>query len=161
MVASPTHSQASNDLFIKLLRRFQEEGVEYVLVGGQAVRLNGFVRATEDVDVLLKPTRENGEKIIRALSFLQAATELDPAWFAPSESGEVENIRVADTLLIDLLFAANGHTFESLKPHIVALDVEGVTVKLLNIDGLLKTKTDYREKDILDKAVLVRLRDGV
>ncbi len=161
MVASPTHSQASNDLFIKLLRRFQEEGVEYVLVGGQAVRLNGFVRATEDVDVLLKPTRENGEKIIRALSFLQSATELDPAWFAPSESGEVENIRVADTLLIDLLFAANGHTFESLKPHIVALDVEGVTVKLLNIDGLLKTKTDYREKDILDKAVLVRLRDGV
>jgi hypothetical protein len=41
------------------------------------------------------------------------------------------------------------------------LDVQGVTVKLLNIDGLLKTKTDYREKDVLDKSVLARLRDAV
>ena len=58
-----------DDLFLKLLRRFQEEGVEYVLIGGQAVRLNGFVRATEDVDVLLKTGQTNGEKIIRALIF--------------------------------------------------------------------------------------------
>lgn len=41
----------SDDLVLKLLARFAEEGVEYVPVGGQAVRLNGFVRATEDVDV--------------------------------------------------------------------------------------------------------------
>ena len=35
----------------------QEEGVEYVLVGGQAVRLNGYLRATEDIDVLRLPER--------------------------------------------------------------------------------------------------------
>lgn len=153
--------ELSDDRLVKLLRRFQEEDVEYVLVGGQAVRLNGFVRATEDIDVLLKPTRQNGEKIIRALSFLQSAAELDPAWFEPSGSGEIENIRVADTLLVDLLFAANGHTFESVKSHIIVLEIEGVAVKLLNIEGLLKTKTSYREKDILDKAVLTRLRDAM
>ena len=68
-----------SDLFLQLLRRFQEEGVQYVLVGGQAVRLNGFMRATEDVDVLLKPSRANGEKIIRALSFLPSSVDLDPA----------------------------------------------------------------------------------
>ena len=50
------------DPVLGLLQRFQQEGVEYVLVGGQAVRLNGFLRATEDVDVLIKATRENGEK---------------------------------------------------------------------------------------------------
>ncbi len=47
---------------ITLFRRFHAEGVEYVLVGGQAVRLNGYVRATEDIDVLIKATRANGEK---------------------------------------------------------------------------------------------------
>lgn len=36
---------------LKLLARFQEEGVQYILVGGHAVRLNGFVRATEDIDI--------------------------------------------------------------------------------------------------------------
>lgn len=156
ITASP-HS----DLFLQLLRRFQEEGVQYVLVGGQAVRLNGFMRVTEDVDVLLKPSRANGEKIIRALSFLPSSIDLDPAWFEPPSNGEVENIRVADDLLVDLLFTANGQTYDGLQQDVVELHVEGVTVKLLNINGLLKTKTDYREKDILDKAVLTRLRDSL
>ena len=125
------------------------------------MRLNGFVRATEDVDVLLKPGRNNGEKIIRALSFLPASSELDPSWFESLPDGEVENIRVADDLLVDLLFAANGQTLEGLASYIVQIQIEGVEVQVLNIDGLLKTKTDFREKDILDKAVLMRLRDGL
>lgn len=150
---------ASTDPLLRLLRRLQEEGVEYILIGGQAVRLNGFVRATEDVDLLLKPGRRNGEKLIRALSFLASSNDLQVDWFEPSSSGEVENIRVADDLLIDLLFAANGETYDSLQPHVRVLDIEGVGVKLLDIEGLVKSKTDYREKDILDKAVLRRLRD--
>ena len=72
----------SKDPLLNLLARFHDEGVEYVLVGGQAVRLNGYVRATEDIDVLVRSTRVNGEKIIRALSFLDSSKELDPAWFA-------------------------------------------------------------------------------
>ncbi len=149
----------SNDLFLELLRRFQQEAVDYVLIGGQAVRLNGFVRATEDVDVLLKPGRINGAKVIRALAFLSSSASLDPDWFEPLPDGEVENIRVADELLVDLLFAANGESFESLQAHVRELPLEGVTVKLLDIEGLLKSKTDYREKDVLDKLVLRRLRD--
>ena len=82
-------------------------------------------------------------------------------WFVPSADGNVENIRVADDLLIDLLFAANGETYESIQPHIRELVIEGTTVRVLNIDGLIKTKTDYREKDLLDKRVLARIRDDL
>jgi len=148
------------DLLLKLLTRFQDEGVEYVLVGGQAVRLNGFLRATEDVDVLLRPTRDNGERVKRALDFLGSAQELDPDWFEQS-LGEPENIRVADDLIIDLLFAANGETYESVQPFVREISVEGVSIRVLNIDGLLRTKTDYREKDLLDKRVLRRLKEGL
>lgn len=123
--------------------------------------MNGFVRATEDVDILLKPGRSNGERTIRAMSFLASSAGLDPAWFEPNPQGDVENIRVADELLVDLLFAANGETFETLQPHVRELQVEGVPVRLLNIEGLLKSKTDYREKDVLDKSVLRRLRDAL
>jgi hypothetical protein len=151
----PTPSQ--QDLFLKLLWRFQEEGVDYVLIGGQAVRLNGYLRATEDVDLLLKPGRVNGEKIIRALSFLSSSKELQPEWFE-STTDEVENIRIADDLIVDLLFAANGQTIESVRKHIRQLRVESVTVNVLNIDGLMLTKTDYREKDKLDKLMLEKLK---
>jgi len=151
---------STDDLVLVLLARFKEEGVEYVLVGGQAVRLNGFVRATEDVDVLIKPTRVNGEKVKRALSFLASAAELELDWFEPA-AGEPENIRVADNLLVDLLFSANGQTYDSMQPYIREIIIEDVPVRVLNIDGLLRTKTDYREKDVLDKQVLTRIKQGL
>ena len=151
----------TEDPLLRLLARFRDEGVEYVLVGGQAVRLNGYLRATEDIDVLVRPTRANGERIIRALSFLASSKDLDAGWFVPAADGNVENIRVADDLLVDLLFAANGETYASIQPHIRELMIEGTPVRVLNIDGLIKTKTDYREKDLLDKQVLNRIREDL
>ena len=151
----------TTDPLFRLLARFNDEGVEYVLIGGQAGRLNGYLRATQDIDVLVKPTRINGERIIRALSFLASAKDLDPDWFVPAEGGDIENIRVADDLLVDLLFAANGETYASVQPHVRELIVEGTPIRVLNIDGLVKTKTDYREKDLLDKRVLARIREGL
>lgn len=148
------------DPVLRLLARFGEEGVEYVLVGGQAVRLNGYVRATEDVDVLVRASRDNGERIKRALSFLPSAADLDVNWFEP-QSAEVENIRVADELLVDLLFAANGETYETVQPHVRTIEIEGVMLRVLDIEGLLKTKTDYREKDVLDKRMLERIKQGL
>ena len=143
---------------LRLLTCFRVEGVEYVLIGGQAVRLNGYLRTTEDIDVLVKRGRVNGEKIIRALGFLEASKELDPEWFSADAEGNVENIRVADDLLIDLLFGANGETYESVQPYVRQIEIEGTTVRVLNIDGLIRTKTDYREKDLLDKQVLMRIK---
>ena len=86
------------DVLLDLLRRFQAEGVAYILVGGQAVRLNGFVRATEDIDILLPSSLENGRRVIRALQFLPSSSELDAHWFEVPP-GEPENIRIADELL--------------------------------------------------------------
>ena len=127
--------------------------MQYVLVGGFAVRMNGFLRLTEDIDVLLPRSVENGRRVIRSLNFLESARDLDPEWFEPPVD-EPENIRVADDLLIDLLFAANGETFESLKPHMRRVDLDGIEVVTLDIDGLLKTKTDYRDKDKIDRLAL-------
>ncbi|MCY7319182.1 MAG: hypothetical protein LH617_10735, partial [Ramlibacter sp.] len=61
------------DALLELLSRFQAEGVQYILVGGQAVRLNGFVRATEDIDILLPSSIDNGRRVIKALDFLASS----------------------------------------------------------------------------------------
>lgn len=145
------------DALLRLLARFQAEGVQYVLVGGHAVRLNGFVRATEDIDILLPSSIDNGRRVIRALGFLPSSQELVADWFEVPP-GEPENIRVADELLIDLLFSANGQTYESLQDHVRVLSVDGVEVRTLDIEGLLKTKTDYRDKDRIDREALLRLK---
>ena len=133
--------------------------MQYVLVGGHAVRLNGFVRSTEYIDILLPSSIDNGRKVIRALNFLPSSAELDP--WVEVDPAAPENIRVADELLVDLLFAANGQTFESLQPHVRKIEVEGVPIATLEIEGLLKTKTDYREKDLIDKSVLTKLKNAM
>jgi hypothetical protein len=150
---------SERDPLLDLLSKFHREGVEYVLVGGQAVRLNGYLRATEDIDVLVRASRENGERIIRALQFLASAKDLKAEWFEPASDASPENIRVADELLIDLLFTANGQTYESVQPWMRQLDVDGTPVRVLDIDGLIRTKTDYREKDLLDKQALLRIKE--
>ena len=79
------------------------------------------------------------------------------SWFKPSEDTP-ENIRIADELLIDILFTANGETFESLQSHIRTLRINDIEIKVLDIEGLLKTKTDFREKDLIDKMALLKLK---
>ena len=44
----------SFDQFVAVIRAFERERVDYVLVGGVAVNVHGIVRTTEDVDLLLR-----------------------------------------------------------------------------------------------------------
>ena len=136
-----------------LLTALNAEGVEYLLIGGYALYALGYERGTTDIDLLLQPTREQGERTQRALLRLpdQVARELDPAWFVDGET-----IRVADAFVVDLMFNACGESFDSLRPHRVSIDFDGITVRTLDLEGLLKTKQSSRDKDKLDRTILER-----
>jgi hypothetical protein len=63
------------DEILRVLRAFDTAGLEYVLIGATAMGLHGLVRATEDIDLFIKPTAENVDRLRRALS---AAYDGDP-----------------------------------------------------------------------------------
>ncbi len=136
-----------------LLGSLNEHGVDYVLIGGYALYALGYQRGTVDIDLVLSPTREQGERTRKALLVLPdgVARELDPDWFVAAET-----IRVADAFVVDLMFNACGETYESLKPYAITIDFEGIPVRTLNIEGMLKTKQTTREKDKLDRDILER-----
>jgi hypothetical protein len=52
---------------LRVLRAFDEEGLEYVLIGAAAMGFHGLVRATEDLDIVVRATPENVERLKRAL----------------------------------------------------------------------------------------------
>ena len=60
---------------MRVLRAFESAGLEYVLIGAAAMGFHGLVRATEDLDLLIRATSENIEKLRSAL---RAAYEDDP-----------------------------------------------------------------------------------
>ena len=113
----------------------------------------GYQRGTTDIDIVLRPTPEQGERVKQALMLLpdKVAQELLPEWFA-----EGETIRVADAFVVDLMFNVCGETYESLLPFAVTIDFEGVSVRTLSLEGLLKTKQSSRDKDRLDRQILER-----
>jgi hypothetical protein len=63
---------------VALCRALEREGVRYVLIGGFAVILHGYVRSTKDIDLLVDPSDENVRALKRALADLpdNAAAEL-------------------------------------------------------------------------------------
>ena len=75
-----------------LIASLNQQGVDYLLIGGYALFAHGYHRATTDIDVLVPATEEAGRKVRKALMVLpdQAAKDIDPAWF-----NEGENIREA------------------------------------------------------------------
>ena len=55
-----------NDDFTDFINCFNKHRVDYILVGGMAVILNGYNRTTGDMDVWVKKSDENYDKILLA-----------------------------------------------------------------------------------------------
>ena len=142
---------ATLDDLKRLIASLNDHNVDYLLIGGYALFAHGYHRATVDIDVLVPATRQAGEKVKTALMVLpdQAAKDIDPAWFA-----EGENIRVADAFIVDIMLNACGETYESLSRYAETIDLDGIPVRTVNLEGLLRTKQTLREKDVSDRMIL-------
>ena len=57
-----------NSDFKELLLAFNAHGVEYLIVGAHALAAYGHVRATKDLDVWVRPDRENAQRVLKGLS---------------------------------------------------------------------------------------------
>jgi hypothetical protein len=68
-------NRMDRDEVMRVLRAFESAGLEYVLIGAAAMGFHGLVRATEDLDLFIRATPENVEKLRLAL---RAAYEGDP-----------------------------------------------------------------------------------
>lgn len=136
-----------------LIRSMNEQGADYLLIGGYALFAHGYHRATTDIDVLVPATQAAGEKVKEALMVLpdQAAKDIDPAWFE-----EGENIRVADAFVVDIMLNACGETYETLKQYAEMVDLDGLPIRTINLEGLLLTKQTMRDKDVSDRTILER-----
>lgn len=136
-----------------LIRALNEQSADYLLIGGYALFAHGYHRATTDIDVLVPATQEAGQRVREALMVLpdQAAKDLDPAWFE-----EGENIRVADAFVVDIMLNASGETYETLMQYAETVELDGLPVRTVNLEGLLRTKQTVRDKDVADRIILER-----
>ncbi len=136
-----------------LCRALQEAGARYLLIGGFAVILHGFVRATKDVDLLVDPSPENVRRLKVALSALpdRAVLELED-----DEVARYAVVRVADEIVVDLMASACGIDLDEAEAtgDVEVVEIEGVPVRLAGKRLLVEMKRTVRPSDAADIAYL-------
>lgn len=145
------------DEILRVLRAFEAAGLEYVLIGAAAMGFHGIVRATEDLDLFIRATADNVERLRAAL---RAAYDNDPhieEITAHDLLGDYPAVRYyppTGDLYFDILTrlgeASRFETVESTVKH-----VEGTDVRVATPTALYRMKKGtVRAKDHQDAAAL-------
>jgi len=147
---APPRSPEQNDL-TKLCAALNAANARYIVVGGMAIIQQGFLRATEDIDLLLERSRANQRKVLKALEILpdKSVKEL-----AETDLDEYLVVRVADEIVVDLMLSACGVTYDEVVDDMEIKVIEGVSIPFASASMLLKMKQTYRDKDIPDRIFL-------
>ncbi len=141
--------------FEKLLLMLSDRGVKFIVVGGVACALNGFVRATDDLDILIEASEKNIGLMLRVLKGWGNgyAGELEEADF-PASPGAV---RLIEDFPLDIFTILNEKTYNDLLPD-TCMSAQGI--KYLNKAALIDIKkSSFREKDKIDVLALQKLGD--
>jgi hypothetical protein len=132
-----------------MLSALSAEGAEFLVVGAFALAAHGLPRATGDIDIWIRRSDENAERVWRALTRFKASMH----------NLTVDDLKTVDTVFqigvaprrIDVLTSIDGLDFEEAWPRRKDVDVAGQHFAVVGWDDLLRNKkASARPKDRAD-----------
>jgi predicted nucleotidyltransferase len=126
--------------FKELLRAFNEEEAEYLIVGGYAVMKYTEPRFTKDLDVWVGNSPENAAKVYRALAEFGAPLEKDGLVPADFASDDITYQIGVEPVRIDILTHVSGIKFADAWPNRVVGMFWGVPVCFISLSDLILNK---------------------
>lgn len=150
---------------VPLLRRLIEGQVDFVVIGGVAVALQGYGRATKDLDITYATNAANLEALGAVLLAASARPRgiAEEAPFIPdARTLNHTQILTLDTIDggLDLLVDPSGAPpYETLRRRSDVVDYEGLSVRVVALDDLLSMKrAANRPLDMVDVEALEAAR---
>ncbi len=139
--------------YVDMLKCLNKAGVDYILVGGWAVNMYGYIRATVDLDIWILADSENAKKVYRAVAeFGAPVSEMKPEEFA--EYGMIFQIGVAPCR-VDIISKISGVSYADAVTRAVPKTIDGVNVRIISLEDLIANKkASGRAKDLADVEVL-------
>ncbi|MCG8604505.1 hypothetical protein MJD09_05825 [bacterium] len=138
-----------NQDFREFIQSLNDNDVDYLVIGGYAVAFHGHPRYTKDLDIGLRLTKDNVQRLLNAL---------DDFGFS-SQDLRVEDFLNPDEVVqlgqppnrIDLLTEVQGVDFDNCYQRRVEEDFNGVVVKFIDLENLRKNKKAAgRHQDLAD-----------
>ncbi len=142
--------------FASVLVALSRAEVRYLVVGGVACVLNGLVRVTEDVDILVDPDPANLRRLIAALERVGEghARELRVEDFTDEEG----SVRLVEDIPIDIFTRMGGRRYQDLLPYRAVNEEWELPIPFVNSEGLILLKSgSTRGQDRMDVEALRRL----
>jgi hypothetical protein len=139
--------------FINLLKQYK---VKYALVGGFAVIYYGYVRTTQDIDILVFPSKGNAGKMMRVLQeFGFGGVGFQPSLF--EKEGTAIHLG-AEPNRIDILTSLKGVSNDSIFEKIKRIRYKGISLNVISLQNLLDCKRhSNRIKDLADVEELEKI----
>lgn len=128
-------------------------GVDFAVVGGVAVIASGYVRLTEDLDIIVDESPDNIRRLLKCLEGWGEgwARELKVEEFIPQEG----SIRVMEDFNLDVFTRMRGKSLADFRPRLRHLETSGVRIPYLAPEDLIDLKQgSWRDKDKLDVLAL-------
>jgi hypothetical protein len=142
-----------NDDYREMLCALRDADVDFILVGAYALAAHGFPRATLDIDLWVRPSPDNAQRICRALT----------AFGAPSSQIAAGDFEKADMVVqigvaprrIDLITSITGVSYDEAACKAIAREIDGVPVRILSAEDFVRNKLAAgRPKDLADAELL-------
>jgi predicted nucleotidyltransferase len=124
--------------FKEFLKLLNSEKIEYLLIGGYAVGLYGFIRGTKDIDVWVAVEPENLERLVGALvKFGFSRASLSPEMFTQTQ--KVFRMGVPPNM-IEILTKISAVEFRECYARRTEIALDGIPVPVIAYEDLKKNK---------------------
>jgi len=153
----------------RIFAALERHEVEYLTIGGVAVNAHGHLRNTRDVDILIERTPQNMARLAATLDDLDAklfGVDAELLGVDPHNPDDLYNggnftLRTAagGLDLFDPAEIPGGRPYEEMRPRAVEAVVQGVRIRAVGFDDLIRLKRFAgRDRDLEDIATLLAAR---
>ena len=124
-------------------------GAEFLIVGAYALAMHGVPRFTGDLDILVRPTTENGARVLEAVAVFGFPV-------GTLTAGDVANPRRilemgVPPVQLHVMSAISGVSWEEAQTDAVVVSLGGRDVRVLGRASLIRNKrAAARPKDLAD-----------
>lgn len=151
----------------ELLKTLSDHGVRFVVIGGFAVGVHGYPRATRDLDVVPEPTVENMKRLADAIATLKGelvgvdaamlGIGLDAETLAGGANFPLDTIHGRLDVLQEI---GDVRLHDQVAGDAVEIEIDGLPVRVCSLESLREMKRKAsRPQDIADVAALDELID--
>lgn len=138
------------DKFLELMKSFEMNGVEYILIGGLAINVHGFARNTEDIDLFVNPSELNILRLQKSLFEIFEDNEIEEITSDELKKYAVIRFGTEYNFCIDIISRIGEQfSYNDLKYDIKKID--DVNIRVADLQTLYRLKENtFREIDLLD-----------